>query len=96
MKKKINYKVIDNFLPKISHNKILNILQDVNFPWYLQKQINPNQQDNIYNYYFAHTFYYDNAQNSNFFYLWEELIKKLNIKRLVRLKANLYFCTKMS
>lgn len=94
MKKKINYKIIDNFLSEMSHQKILNTLQDSNFPWYLQKQINHNQQDSIYNYYFAHTFYNNNNQNSNLFYLWEELIKKLNIKRLVRLKANLYFCTK--
>ena len=94
MKKKVNYNIIDNFLSEITHKKILNTLQDDSFPWYLQDKINDNQLDSIYNYYFAHTFYNNNNQNSNLFYLWEELIEKLNIKKLVRLKANLYFCTK--
>jgi hypothetical protein len=86
----MNYKIIDNFLSEESYNKIVDTLTNNYFPWFLQNKINDYQVESNNNYYFSHTFFDNNKQNSDAFYLWEELLNKINFTKLIRVKANLY------
>jgi hypothetical protein len=86
----MNYEIIDNFLSEKSYKKIEETISNNYFPWFLQNKINNFQKDNVFNYYFSHTFFDDEKINSNAFYIWEELLSKIKFKNLIRVKANLY------
>jgi hypothetical protein len=83
---KNKYKVINNFLKKEEFIKIKNLMTGVDFPWYLAKGIN-NPKDNYYQ--FVHIFYVDGKINSSCFSELYPFIKKLKIKSLLKIKANL-------
>jgi len=85
---KINYKVVDNFLPdkefKILRDKIMS--QDFN--WFCIEGISYDQaNDGIY---FIHTFFDNYERTSDFFKLLVPIVEKIKVKALLRVKANLY------
>jgi len=86
----MKYKIYDDYLNNLLFKKIKNVLNSNVFPWYIQSYITGLEKDNNYNYYFAHTFFDNEKINSDYFHLWEELILKTKIKKLIRIKANLY------
>ena len=86
----MNYEIIDNFLSEKSYKKIEETVSNNYFPWFLQNQINNFQKDNVFNYYFSHTFFDNEKINSDAFNIWEELLSKIKFKNLLRVKANLY------
>jgi hypothetical protein len=91
----LKYKVTDNFLEKNLFFDLKEKLTSPFFPWFFQEKINDNhKKDNSS--YFTHILYHNNKVNSAYFehHAIQELIKKLKIKNLLRIKCNLYVNTK--
>ncbi len=90
-KEKIKYKVIDNFLPKEKFNIIKNLMMGPNFPWYYQHNItnlNIETKNNLF--YMTHMFYDLEPYSSFYNVIKENLLSLINIKSLIRVKANFY------
>lgn len=88
-----DYEVIDNFLNKENFNNIKNVLESHDFPWYLQKQINPNHDKDDLNCYFTHMLFDQTTGHSSYFKFIIPLLNKLKFKALMRVKANIYLKT---
>lgn len=94
----------DNFLEKEDFLKLQNIFLKSNFPWYYNNGISAqdnnetsastdnNPSDPYFQ--FTHLFFGSNKVNSDFYPLMKVFIDKLNIKALVRIKANCCIRTK--
>lgn len=86
------FKIIDNFLPKNEFNKIQKILMSDYFPWYFNDYVTSIDDKNE-EYYFTHVFFNSlklKGVNSDFFNDLNFLINKMNIKNIIRVKANFY------
>ena len=84
-------KTIDNFLSVEDFKKIKsNMLDNKHFAWYYNDKVNDEDgiTENPDNYLFTHVFY-DTFKNSDFFYLIEPFVTKLNMGSIVKIKANL-------
>ena len=88
-----NYKVIDNFLDKKDFLKIKNQMEAFNFPYYLNKKINPSHDEEDLSCYFTHVLFSPVTVENQFFNVFKPLIEKLNCKKLIRVKCNLYLRT---
>ena len=89
----MNYKVIDNYLPKDDFLKIKNIIDcdDSSFPWFYNKFLNNRDHGEMNNhFYFVHVLYNNNIVNSNYYDIVSSLIDKINPKALIRVKINGY------
>tara|TARA_R110000822_G_C15049721_1_gene466290 strand:+ start:82 stop:582 length:501 start_codon:yes stop_codon:yes gene_type:complete len=88
----LNYKIIDNFLPKENFNKIKEIIFGCDFNWFYSPGINYPNEDPYNLFYFTHLFYNKNIPNSPFFNLIiENLVSHMDdVHSLIRMKANLY------
>lgn len=87
------FKIIDNFLPQVEFNSIRDVMMGDNFPWYFQPFVAENTEEDraLPAYYFVHTFYNaDYKLQSHFFDLIKPLLDRMSIKKLIRMKANLY------
>jgi len=83
-------KIKNNFLNKKDFNHIKNVMLGPNFPWYYNKtKVDIDGKDNLYNYQLTHTFFIDGSINSGGYNLLEPVLKKLKVKELIRIKANL-------
>tara|TARA_Y100000004_G_scaffold33152_1_gene35131 strand:+ start:892 stop:1386 length:495 start_codon:yes stop_codon:yes gene_type:complete len=88
----MNYKIVDNYLPKDELDRIKNIVLDNNlFNWYYTKNIT-HTNANFFNYfYLIHNLYDNNLPNSPYY---DELagifLDKGHINSLLRMKINLY------
>jgi hypothetical protein len=85
------YKVIDNFLPKEEFNDIKNIIMGSNFPWFYNSCVATKKD--VDNFYFTHLFFDSLKVNSNYYEILNPILEKLEIKALIRAKANLYSST---
>ena len=83
------FKVIDNFLSKEEHTSIYNTLSNEYFPWYFNNYKLVPQSNKLFDYQFVHIFYDNEKINSDYFNNLNPLIKKINPKKLKRIKANL-------
>lgn len=86
--------VINKLLNQEDLDRIKNILSDSNFPWYYHSSVAYDHEDfgsfdNPYNFQFVHSFYNGFAPNSNFIDLMSPILEKMDIKALVKIKANL-------
>ena len=90
-KTKVKYEVIDNFLPKENFLIIKDTLLSNIFPWYYYPNI--SKEDTVSkgaSFYMMHLLY-SNEQASNFFHIIKNnLLKFMDIKALIRVKANFY------
>ena len=84
-------KVIDNFLEDNDFKNIKNHLMGDYFPWYYNKGITFKGDGDLY---FTHSFFRTPANISDKFYLFENMLIKLQYKSLIRVKGNLYVGTK--
>jgi hypothetical protein len=88
-------KVIDNFLDIDDFNQIKEVMLGDNFPWYYNDIIT-NKKDSSDKFYFIHNFFKDLSItdtpgiSSEYFYLLKGIIKKINCKSILRIKANLH------
>ena len=85
-------KIIDNFLPKEEHEKIYNLMfNESNFPWFYVPDISfKNKHSKSHLFYMVHLFYFNDKPNSDFFDRVSNLLKRIKIKALIRVKANFY------
>ena len=80
--------VIDNFLNKNEFNKIQSCMTSNYFPWFYCDHVSyENDKDKFY---FTHNFYKDSKPQSSYFSMLDNLLKKLEIKSLIRVKGNLH------
>jgi len=80
---------IDNFLDNVLFLKIKQLLFSADFPYYYQSAV-ASEKDNS-DFYFNHTFYLNNQQQSSFFSdIVFPIIGKYGFKKLIRAKCNLY------
>ena len=79
--------VIDNFLDKDCFDKIKTSMTGNYFPWFYCDHVSyENDKDKFY---FTHNFYQDSKPQSPFFTMLDDLLNKLEIKSLIRVKGNL-------
>tara|TARA_R110002074_G_scaffold46861_1_gene120532 strand:- start:50 stop:532 length:483 start_codon:yes stop_codon:yes gene_type:complete len=79
--------IYKNFLKKEYSNKINKELLKGTFPWYYNKSQTDDLKDSSF---FFHCFYNQkNKINSDYYYLIEPILKKLKIKNLLHVRANL-------
>jgi hypothetical protein len=91
--------VFDNYLP----HSVLHQLQDTmlrdDFPWfYGNSKVGPDcgnlgSYTELFDFQFVHVFYIDNAPNSPYIEALNPLLEVINPCSLVRIKANITFCT---
>ena len=86
----MQYEVIDDYLPKEEFEKIKGFMMGEDFPWFYKPDVTFDQLEQSKTMYFIHMFYKNSMPNSNFFELIFPLLNKLNIKGLIRVKANMY------
>ena len=83
----MKYKCIKNFLTKDEYKNFYNVINDSHFPWfYNDRQVG---YDNYDRFFFHHTFFYEEKENSPYCNLIDIFIKKLKIKKLLSARLNL-------
>ncbi len=83
-------RIIDNFLPKEEFKALTNIVFSDSFPYFLQKKLNANQDDDDLNCYFTHSLFFTNCGNSEYYKFFISLFTKIEIKSLIAAKINFY------
>ena len=87
----MNYKIIDNFLPKENFYQIKKLLLGKDFNWFYKPDINiDNIDSNNMLFYFIHMFFYKTVNSPFFNIINNNLLSFIDIKSLLRVKANLY------
>jgi hypothetical protein len=98
------HKVIDNFLDKKTFDGIKNLMESQGFPWFFCDKVSSSEKKGNNNYYFFHQFYGKapslpdtpplpgdiSEPTSAFFKATLPILNKLEVKSLIRVKANLY------
>lgn len=86
------FKIVDNFLPKEEFKILTEIFFSHNIPWYFTSKV-AHLNDSKNGFYFYHVIYDNNTIFSSHFnkicFLW----KKIKMRALLRVKANLYTST---
>ena len=85
-------KVIDNFLEPYYFDQLYTVLMEEEIPWYYNDcKVRGESTDGDGLYQFIHGFYHFNRGGvvSDAFDIWENILYKLGIKELYRIKANL-------
>ena len=102
----VDYEVIDNFLPEAEFSVLQETLLSHTFPWFYTKFINKHQtawrygleetkdvvsaDDACYPVEFARGWFHHFSPGDMFYNLITSLIDKLDVDRLIRVKANMY------
>ena len=85
-------KIIDNYLNKEDHLVLKEALSSDTFPWfYNEYKVDENKE--LFNFQFTHSFYRDHTINSNHFECLRPLLTKMKPHSLIRIKANLTTAT---
>lgn len=85
--------VTENFIEEEQFQKIQSTLMGSEFEWRFNDHVNRsydlNETEDVNIFQFVHVFYSNHSRHSNYFNLIDPYIKKLNVKSLIRVKANL-------
>lgn len=85
-----NIKIIDNLISAHDLREIHNTLVSSNFPWYCSEIISSSHYDeSLNNLQLIHAFHYEHSIRSPYIDLIFPIIKAINPKAIVRIKANL-------
>ena len=88
---KVKYEVIDNFLPKENFLIIKETILSNDFPWYYYPDVSTANQISKGILFHMNHLLYKNERSSNFFHIIKNnLLKFMDIKALLRVKANFY------
>lgn len=87
-----NYQVKQNFIEKEKFDFLQKTLFG-EFPWFYKDKILSNKKSND-SFYFAHIFARHNEPTSTAFELLKPILKKLNVKYILEIRANLVMKTK--
>ena len=82
------FKVVNNFLSSKNYKIINNAMNEPYFPWYYN-DYKIDGDNELFHYQMTHVFYRDGQINSNYFSILEPLFKKIKLKTLIKVKANL-------
>ena len=82
------FKVVNNFLSSKNYKIINNAMNEPYFPWYYNDYKIDGDKE-LFHYQMTHVFYKDGQINSNYFSILEPLFKKIKLKTLIKVKANL-------
>ena len=86
----INYKVIDKFLPKDVFLNLKKHLLSDSFSWFYNTTVAyKGVEDKEKSIYFTHLFF-NIINNSEAFILVKDILEKIDLKSIIRVKANLY------
>jgi len=85
----IKYTVKENFLNPTDFENLKNLVMGETFPWYFQENVAHSGKHNTH-FFWYHMFFGQRNLVSPYAKLLDPLLKKLKIKALIRLKANLY------
>ena len=86
----MKYTIKDNFLNEADYENIKNIILGEEFPWYFQQEVTYFTKHKPH-FFWGHVFFRQNQGiTSSFFKILVPILKKLDIKALIRIKANLY------
>ena len=84
----LNYKVVDNFLPKKTFKELKKVILNREFPWFYNPTTSgPTIKDG---YCFTHLFYWHKVGESKYFNIIKPIINKINPEFILRVKANFY------
>jgi len=91
--------VFDNYLSNDAFKDLRNEIMNPHFPWFYGESkvgedygdMGPNKE--LFDFQFVHMFYVDNAPNSPHIEVLNPLLEVINPCALVRIKANITFCT---
>ena len=87
----MNYKIVDNFLPKENFIKIKELLLGNTFPWFYFPNISDLEKISKGNlFYMSHLFYKHEPYSSFYDIIKNNLLNFMDIKSIIRVKANLY------
>ena len=82
--------IIDDFLEPLNFSELQDIFLGAQIPWYYNKGVNqPSSQNDSKDYQFTHKIFEDSMIQSEIFALIQPILAKLNVKSLIRIKANL-------
>lgn len=85
---------IKNFLNKQDFEKLENlIINDSSFPWFFQPNVSNIKKERKTDCYFTHLVYDNNKVNSSYFENFKNILDKLNVEKLIRIKVNYYYPT---
>ena len=82
----MDYKIVDDFLPQNEFEMLESMM--ANLPWFLVNGV--AYADDASDNYFLHMLYENSRPNSEYFERLFPVLAKLDIKSLIRVKANLY------
>ena len=82
--------LVDNFLSEDVFNPLYNLMSSYDFPWYYNDFI-VDEDDNVDDYQFTHTFINTTRDvvSTPYHNFLSPIVEKLNLKELIRVKANL-------
>lgn len=84
-------KIIDNFLPEKNFIKVKNLIMGPSFPWYYLPSVAFVGDKNDNGYFMSHLFYKDDTVKSDYFnFLKDNFLFKININKILRVKANFF------
>jgi len=87
----MEYKVIDNFLPKENFIKIKELLLGINFPWFYYPNISRAEKVSKGKLFYMNHIFYEYEPRSTFYgTIKNNLLNFMDIKSIIRVKANLY------
>ena len=85
----IKYIVKDNFLDQIDFKNLKNMVMGETFPWYFKDYVSYDGKQEVH-FFWSHMFLHHHFTISPHVKFLNPLLKKLKIKALIRVKANLY------
>jgi len=88
----MNYKIIDNFLPKDQFKYLEEQMLGDSVEWSYNSYITYSDgtlNSDLYNYQFTHTFFWKGQSRSKWIGTIDPILQKLNPSAIVRIKANL-------
>jgi len=88
--KKIEYKIIDNFLLEDEFKIFEKRITEHAFPWYFNTEVNHSQDEKDLSFYLTHLVYYNSVPLSDIFKDFNIILDKINLKSLIRIKINCY------
>ena len=84
-------KVIDNYLSKEEADRVENDMIHPMFPWYYHNIIthwDHEMKDPKKHFQFVHSFFFENEITSKYYLIIKPIVEKLEVKSLIRVKAN--------
>ena len=85
----MSLKVVENFLSPQNYNALYSAFTSEYFPWYYNNYKRDEDNNKLFHYQLTHVFFKHNKINSTYFTILESLLKKLKLKTLKKVKANL-------